>query len=288
VNGLKHRFYNNIPEVVGKGLLLLLTFVLIYASYDSGWDIAIVVLMVLVGVLTGLSIYRDFHRIRLFLWKNTKLELLKPDPEVPELTGGFPQYIQITSKKSPSLANNLRLVYENTDGDADPFEELSTTIEHAIEDDYFERTMTDIENALKLKKYVRDDDRAKLRPVNLKDDILIAKADGDGVLPVEGLYFDLYAKITVSSRGESEEFEKVVGVATLFEVSGDMYRLQMNDWDPGAETDLQELKESLLRRRSPRLEVQTRGVEEADWNELEEAYNYLKRLRSAGVDDVQT
>lgn len=282
---LLERAIDNISEIVGKGLLISITLILGIAARDSSWNIKITSLFALFGLVTGLSVYRDFTQIRLMLWEETGVELFKPAPNIPELTGGFEQFIQVADQGSTKLGSILREIFSQTSEQENPFGRLVDILEYGISQDYFGRTLSELERLLEIKEYIDDSNRSSLEPVELNGDMVIAQSNETGTNPVEGISFDLKAEIQVSNRGESVTFDKVVAHTTLAKISGDMYQLAAQDWDPGTEMRIEELKSSLLDR-TPRLEVNKGRLDQIEWDELENAYDYLSSVHTAGVTNA--
>jgi hypothetical protein len=235
--------------------------------------------LVLVGLIVGLllgvllalfALYIGYDRVELV----TRYFEFGAENDMTKLTGGYDQLITLVSQESERLALDLRQIQNNADSD-DLFKELSEVIERGM--DPIAEALEVLENHTNIKNYIEDGDKSKLKPMKLNnDDNLIAKYVGNETRPVAGLKFNLRGEVKVTNSGETEvfsDFKMAEGVVS--NVSGDYVTISTYNWRSAAEADVSELKETLMSKRNPYLEIQTQGLEDIDWSGLEEAHDYL-------------
>jgi len=254
-------------------------------ALSDGRILTIIPLIVL-AIFSALLVFRDFGRLRLILYKKTGFEFVKPEENEKSIKD-YEELMDLVSRKSNRLAYYMQQVkYSGLEGDG--FDNLSTIIKQGLQDDptiedHIAKTMGYLSTYLDIKQYIDDDDRAHLHIKQVTDGIIVAECDSTGTKPVEGTNFILYADIPVGKE-DPKKFEKIVASAELSDVSGDMYSLCIIEWSPGALLTKTELSETLIER-SPRLEVNEMGLEEMKLQEMEDTYNYLRRVRREVVTD---
>ncbi|MCF2166068.1 hypothetical protein [Halobacterium salinarum] len=259
-------------------LFLLLGISMVYAALVVlGGGSGMVILLVL--AFTSFSISAGIDKLNI-KFRGHRLGLGEP------LSEGYQGLIEHANKSSEGASRSLRKVKRHSDSE-DPFHDLSSVIDAGIQ----ERNRTsvaslleDLNSNIQTKKYIESFEDTGMKVVRFENDELWVNSEGRSTYLKRNMKFRIYREKIETSNESAEPVDDHLGVASVIRASKRTTKMKMERWTTSLEDEeVQEIRggEGGLKGKRVFADVYvSEGVAEASLEELEEAYQQLKPIRS--------